>query len=115
MRKLTLTLVLGALGLMLMVPLASPAATANHGTGSFPEKIALPAGFAPEGLAIGHGKTFYVGSVQTGAIYAGDLRTGTGHILVPGAAAGADAATGIEYDHGLAVGRRSRLRDGEAL
>ncbi len=48
MRKLTLTLVLAALGL-LMVPLASPAATANHGPGSFPEKIALPAGFAPEG------------------------------------------------------------------
>ncbi len=101
MRKLTLTLVLAALGL-LMAPLASPAATANHGPGSFPEKIALPAGFAPEGLAIGHGKQFFVGSVQTGAIYTGDLRTGTGRILVPGATtAGTNAATGVAYDRGL--------------
>jgi sugar lactone lactonase YvrE len=65
----------------------------------FPEKIALPDGFRPEGIAIGRGATFYVGSIPTGAIYRGDLRTGEGSILVPGAAG--RAAIGVEYRRGL--------------
>jgi hypothetical protein len=78
--------------------LAVPAAFAQ---GTFPEKIALPDGFAPEGIEIAHGNTFYVGSVATGAIYAGSLRSGAGQILVPGAtAAGTRGATGIELDRG---------------
>lgn len=64
----------------------------------FPEKIALPDGFRPEGIAIGRGATFYVGSIPTGAIYRGDLRTGQGSILVPGAAG--RAAIGVEYRSG---------------
>ena len=41
--------------------------------------IALPNAFPqPEGIAVGTGSTFYVGSILTGAIYAGDLRTGRG-------------------------------------
>jgi sugar lactone lactonase YvrE len=92
MRKLIVMLV--ALGL-----LTAPAALA-HGT--FPEKIALPNAFAPEGIEIAHGNTFYVGSVATGAIYTGNLRTGVGQILVPGATPpSTGAATGIEYDRGL--------------
>jgi sugar lactone lactonase YvrE len=59
--------------------------------------IQLPTGFQPEGIEIGKGTTFYVGSVATGAIYRGDLRTGQGAILVPGVAG--RSATGIEYDH----------------
>ena len=62
-----LIIVLAALG-----ALTAPAALA-HGT--YPEKIALPNAFAPEGIEIAFGKTFFVGSTQTGAIYAGDLRT----------------------------------------
>jgi sugar lactone lactonase YvrE len=68
---------------------------------SFPEEIALPTGFQPEGIAIGRGATFYVGSIPTGAIYRGDLRTGDGAILVqpqPGRMA-----------IGLKVDRRNRL------
>lgn len=65
---------------------------------SFPATIALPNGFQPEGIAVGKGSTFYVGSIPTGAVYTGDLRTGMGKILVPGAAG--RAATGLEYDHG---------------
>ena len=67
----------------------------------YPEKIALPDGFAPEGIEIASGHTFYVGSVQRGTIYTGDLRTGENGLLVPGAATnGVRGATGIEYDHG---------------
>jgi len=50
----------------------------------FPEVIPLPNGFQPEGIASGNGSTFFVGSIPTGAIYRGDLRTGEGEVLVPG-------------------------------
>ena len=64
------------------------ASQADHGKGKsshrFPAVIQLPTGFQPEGIEIGKGTTFYVGSVATGAIYRGDLRTGQGAILVPG-------------------------------
>jgi len=49
---------------------------------SFPEVLPLPDGFQPEGIAIGPGTTFYVGSIPTGAIYRGNLRTGDGALLV---------------------------------
>lgn len=48
----------------------------------FPDIVPLPKGFQPEGIAIGRGTDFFVGSIVTGAIYAGDLRTGQGEILV---------------------------------
>ena len=44
----------------------------------FPDIIPLPNGFQPEGIATGRGTTFYVGSIPTGAVYRGDLRTGEG-------------------------------------
>jgi len=77
------------------VALAAPAALAQT---AWPEKIALPDGFAPEGISIGNGTTFYVGSIPTGAVYTGNLRTGAGRILVPGATG--RAATGLEHDRG---------------
>jgi sugar lactone lactonase YvrE len=63
----------------------------------FPEVIQLPRGFQPEGIEVGRGTTFYVGSVATGAIYRGNLRTGVGAVLVPGETG--KAATGIELDN----------------
>jgi sugar lactone lactonase YvrE len=62
----------------------------------FPDLIALPNGFRPEGIAVGKGFTFYVGSIPTGAVYRGDLRTGEGEILVP--AQEGRAAIGLKYD-----------------
>ena len=76
--------------------LAVPGALAQ---GSFPSTIALPNGWQPEGIAIGKGSTFYVGSIPTGAVWVGNLRTGMGKILVAGVA-GQRQATGLEYDHG---------------
>ena len=63
---------------------------------SFPATIPLPNGWQPEGIAVGDGSTFYVGSIPTGAVYRGDLRTGKGATLVPGATG--RAAIGIEHD-----------------
>ncbi|WP_193616559.1 superoxide dismutase [Goekera deserti] len=74
------------------VLLATPASAGTR----LPETVPLPAGFQPEGITSGPGTTFYVGSRTTGAIYRGDLRTGEGAVLVPGATG--EAAIGTEYD-----------------
>jgi streptogramin lyase len=76
----------------LTMVLAAPAAA----QAVFPPVIPLPDGFQPEGIAVGRGTTFYVGSIPTGAIYQGDLRTGEGEILVP--AAEGRAAIGLDFD-----------------
>jgi sugar lactone lactonase YvrE len=83
---------------LLLTTLACLAVPAALAKGSFPETIPLPNGFQPEGIAVGKGDTFYVGSIPTGAVYAGSLRTGLGNVLVPGATG--HAATGLEYNHG---------------
>jgi DNA-binding beta-propeller fold protein YncE len=70
---------------------ASPSATKP-----FPQVIQLPQGFQPEGIEVGKGTTFYVGSRVTGAVYRGNLRTGAGAILIPGGSG--RTATGIELD-----------------
>ncbi|HKY14807.1 MAG TPA: hypothetical protein VJM33_07755 [Microthrixaceae bacterium] len=67
----------------------------------FPKEIELPQGFRPEGIAIGKGTTFYVGSISTGAIYRGDLRTGRGAVITPSSEGSASI--------GLAIDRRQRL------
>jgi sugar lactone lactonase YvrE len=64
--------------------------------GAFPEIINLPNGHRPEGIAIGKGATFYVGSLANGAIYRGSLITGAGDILVPGVTG--RAITGLFVD-----------------
>jgi sugar lactone lactonase YvrE len=84
-----------ALLLLVAAAVAAPAAVAKSG---FPETIALPNGWQPEGIAIGHGTTFYAGSIPTGAIYRGDLRTGTGEVFIAGASG--RAATGLKFDRG---------------
>ena len=63
---------------------------------AFPDVISLPNGFQPEGIAVGKGSTFYVGSIPTGAIYRGDLQTGEGAILVQPQAG--RNAIGLKYD-----------------
>jgi len=63
---------------------------------AFPGTITLPRGFQPEGIAI-RGNTFYVGSIPTGAIYRGNLRTGAGAVFVQGVTG--RAAIGIELDN----------------
>ncbi|HSJ43769.1 MAG TPA: hypothetical protein VK923_03700 [Euzebyales bacterium] len=74
-----------------LVLAASPAAAA-----SYPERIPLPDGFYPEGIEVGAGHDFYVGSLFDGAVYKGDLRTGEGAVL----AAGVEGRflAGLKYD-----------------
>jgi sugar lactone lactonase YvrE len=91
-RRLILLLV--ALALAVLAP---SAATARP----FPGTIRLPDGFRPEGIASGRGTSLYVGSIPTGAVWAGDARSGRGAVLVPPHMG--RAAIGIKVD------RRNRI------
>jgi sugar lactone lactonase YvrE len=64
----------------------------------FPDLVVLPGDFGPEGIAVGHGSTFFVGSLAAstrGQILVGDLRTGEFATL---AASDGVPATGMKYD-----------------
>lgn len=65
---------------------------------TFPETVPLPDGFQPEGITLGTGHTAYVGSLAGGAIYAVDLKTGAGSILVPPDLFGISFAVGLDFD-----------------
>ena len=86
-----LALVLGVAAASATVVAGSPGATAP-----FPQVIPLPNGFQPEGIEVGKGNIFYVGSRVSGAIYRGNLRTGAGSVLVQGGQG--RTATGLELD-----------------
>jgi len=47
-----------------------------------PTTVPLPVDFQPEGIAVGTGDTFFVGSLRDGDIYRGDLGTGEGAVFV---------------------------------
>ena len=63
-------------GLALALPLVATSAKR-------PAHLDLPNGWQPEGIAIGKGNTFYVGSIPTGRVWKGNLRNGQGSVLVP--------------------------------
>ncbi len=85
-----------AVALVVVLVAALVGGPASAARTAFPAMIPLPDGFQPEGIATGHGATFYVGSLADGAIYRGDLRTGAGELL---AAGGPDrTAVGIDVD-----------------
>ncbi|WP_350278663.1 hypothetical protein [Kribbella sp. HUAS MG21] len=64
----------------------------------FPASIPVPVDFQPEGIATGPQATFYVGSLTTGDIYRGSLRTGEGAIFVD--AAPGRPAVGLKVERG---------------
>lgn len=74
----------------------------------FPSRIDLPAGLQPEGIATA-GEQFYVGSIPSGAVYRGSLRTGKGAVLVPPHdgrnAIGLDVARGLLFVAGGETGK----------
>jgi len=79
--------------LIVLAALLPGAATAN----SFPETIGLPDGFQPEGIASAGGGSLFVGSIPTGAVWAGDARSGRGEVRVPPHQG--RSAIGIKVDH----------------
>ena len=91
MRKLVVLV----LSVTMLVAAAIPASAGGR-SDRFPSEIDLPAGYFPEGIAVGRGSTFYVGSLADGSIYRGDLRTGAGEVLT--APAGPFATVGLDVD-----------------
>ncbi len=86
------------LATLLLVAISFTLISASHVVHqSFPPVIQLPNGFQPEGIASVSGNTFVAGSIPTGAIYQGDIRTGKGALLVP--AQSGRSALGIKYDN----------------
>jgi hypothetical protein len=77
-RKFVLFIVVLA---FVLVPWPATAAPPDN----FPDRIELPNGFFPEGIESGRGTSVFVGSLIDGAIWRGDLRTGSGTVLAPGA------------------------------
>jgi hypothetical protein len=72
-----------------------PGAAAARASENFPALIELPDGFAPEGITGGPGTTVFVGSLQDGSIWRGDVRTGEGSVLVNGPGT---MAVGVNYE-----------------
>lgn len=70
--------------------------TAQNSAVAFPDVIPLPVGFSPEGVVVGAGPDFYVGSLADGSIFKGNLISGEGGILVPGQAG--SLAVGLAFD-----------------
>jgi sugar lactone lactonase YvrE len=70
---------------LLVAAIAAVVVGAAHGAATteaaFPTRIDLPDGFQPEGIA-NAGERFFVGSISTGAVYSGSLRTGRGAVFV---------------------------------
>ena len=71
-------------------------AAAGAAGAPFPDRIELPDGWQPEGIATGRGHDLFVGSIPTGAILRVDARTGEREIAVAGAAD--RAAIGLKVD-----------------
>jgi hypothetical protein len=78
---------------------------AGHGHHRTVPAIHLPGGFAPEGITDDGRFTVFAGSLgpqrgspANGAIYAADVRTGRGRVVVPGAEG--RVTVGITYDRG---------------
>jgi sugar lactone lactonase YvrE len=114
--RLRLVVVLLALALAVAAVTGASAGTGRHGHGhatgaddhgggggrtELPDRLDLPAGWQPEGIAAGRGSDLYVGSIPTGAVLRLDARTGaTTNIVAPH---DGRAAIGLKLD------RRGRL------
>ena len=86
-RRLTLALT----GLLATLTLASSVSAASP----FPTRIQLPSGWMPEGITAGNDNTIYVGSLAGGGVWAGDVRTGVGDVLVE---PWGGSAAGVEFE-----------------
>jgi sugar lactone lactonase YvrE len=87
-----------SLAVVMMLVMGVSATLAAEGDDTFPKIIPVPDGFYPEGIAVGRGTDFFVGSLLDGDIYRGDLRTGEGAVLVQKDVLDGDIAVGLAVD-----------------
>jgi hypothetical protein len=84
-----------------LVVIGASAVPAPADARPFPDSVPLPVDFAPEGIASGAGSTFYVGSLTTGDIFRGDLRSGVGGVFIDAPAGRAAVGLKVERRHHL--------------
>lgn len=97
------------------VAIAGLAAVPVAGADAYPDRMPLPVNFYPEGVAVGNGHDFYVGSLLDGAIYKGDLRTGEGAVLAEGSPGRILAGLSFDSRSGLLWGVGFGARGGTAF
>ena len=81
---------------LLATAIVGPALAAPSG----PSQIALPNGWAPEGITAGPGTTVFVGSLTAGGIWRGDVRTGQGAVIP-----GTEGTLGVGTEYEAAANR----------
>lgn len=91
MSRTTGVLAAVVLGVSLVVAVPAAAESAQP----FPDGFALPNGFLPEGIAIGHAPVAYFGSRADGDLFRVDLRTGRGEVFSQGPGT---ASVGLKID-----------------
>jgi sugar lactone lactonase YvrE len=100
---------------------SAESATNVAGQGAFPDTLTLPAGFAPEGIAIGAAPIAYFGNRVSGEIYRANLATGQGSVISPAVGTG---SIGLKLDQrgrlfvsggGAGTGRVISARTGAVL
>jgi sugar lactone lactonase YvrE len=97
MRRTLWALVSGLLALTMLL-VAAPTARADEKDKDeerYPRVISLPNGWQPEGIVAGEGTTLYAGSLATGSIYAADVKTGEGEVVV---SVTGRVSVGLSYD-----------------
>jgi sugar lactone lactonase YvrE len=98
LRLLAATLLSATLAVTLVAPAQAHGGGGHHPV-RYPDRIELPDGFLPEGIAIGREPVAYLGSRADGDIYAADLRTGRGEVISQGPGT---PSVGLKLDrHGL--------------
>ena len=90
------TLVATVAATLLAAAIVAPALAAPPG----PSSIALPNGWAPEGITAGPGTTVFVGSLTAGGIWRGDVRTGQGAVIP-----GTEGTLGVGTEYEAAANR----------
>jgi hypothetical protein len=75
---------------------AEAPASADSNRSNKPERIDLPDGWRPEGITAGRGTSLFVGSLENGAIWKTDTRTGQGAIFSAGVTG--RVGVGIDFD-----------------
>lgn len=91
------TLIISSILLVITLMAAGATLASPSNSPTFPDTIALPNGFFPEGIVVGHGTNYYVGSLASGAIYHGDLRSGE-MLGISDGFGGAQMAVGLAFD-----------------
>jgi sugar lactone lactonase YvrE len=105
----SLLVAIAALALLAPAGLAHKSGSGKkHSHKNLPQRIALPNGFQPEGIASTGGSTLYAGSIPTGAVWKGSAKSGKGAVLVPPhegrSAIGIKVAKGLIFVAGGATG-----------